>query len=49
MEEEEDDEEIFVVEERRASRIFFTVESLVPLDDGQELLLFKLNNKEKTI
>ncbi len=38
----EDDEDL-VVEERRASRIFFTLESLVPFDDGQVLLLFKLN------
>jgi hypothetical protein len=37
------DEEDFVVDVRRASRIFFTVESLVLLDDGQVLLLFKLN------
>ncbi len=41
------DEEDLDVDERRVSRIFFTVESLVLLDDGQGLLLFKLNLKRK--
>ncbi len=39
----DNDEEDFVVDERRPSRIFFTVESLVLFEDGQGLLLFKLN------
>lgn len=46
-----DEEEDFVVDERRPSRIFFTLESLVPLEDdgdGQILLLFKLKDKRKT-
>ncbi len=39
------DEDDLDVDERRVSRIFFTVESLVLLDDGQVLLLFKLNEE----